>query len=368
MQFIDLAAQQKLIRKSLENRIFQVLDHGKYIMGPEVHEIEVKLANFVNMKHAISVSNGTDALLMSLMAYDIGEGDLVFTTPFTFIATASVVRLVKATPVFADILPDTYNIDPEKLEIAIQKAIQSGKGKPKAIIAVDLFGQLADYEKIQKIANNYGLIVIEDAAQSFGASFENKKACSYGNIATTSFFPAKPLGCYGDGGMIFTNSDEIKSKLHSIRVHGQGTDKYNNVRIGINGRMDTFQAAIVLAKMEIFAEEIEKRQEVAACYGELLKDDFVIPKLKKGHISAWAQYSILSNDREKMFHKLEKNGIPYAVYYPKPLHLQDAFRDLGFKKGAFPISEEVSQKIFSLPFHPYLEKESQEKIAAVLKG
>jgi UDP-2-acetamido-2-deoxy-ribo-hexuluronate aminotransferase len=368
MQFIDLAAQQKIIRKDIDERIKKVLDHGKYIMGPEVTELEEKLADFVNVKHAISVSNGTDALLMSLMAYDIGEGDLVFTTPFTFIATASVVRLVNATPVFADILPETFNIDPEKLELAIQDAIQKGKGKPRAIIAVDLFGQLADYEKIQKIANKYGLILIEDAAQSFGANFQNKKACSYGDIATTSFFPAKPLGCYGDGGMIFTNCDEIKDKLHSIRVHGQGFDKYNNIRIGINGRMDTLQAAIVLSKMTIFEDEIVKRQIVASHYEELLNDSFKTPKLKAGHISAWAQYCILSDNRERMFAKLQENNIPYAVYYPKPLHLQDAFKDLGYKKGDFPVSEEISEKIFSLPFHPYLEKESQEKIAAVLKG
>jgi len=368
MQFIDLQAQQKLIRKDIDKRIKKVLDHGKYIMGPEVFELEEKLAKFVDCRHAISVSSGTDALLMALMAGNIGKGDIVFTTPFTFIATASVIRLVNAIPVFVDILPDTFNMDPEKLESVIKQIIQSGKGNPKAIIAVDLFGQLAAYESIQKVATKYDLTLIEDAAQSFGAEFQNKKACNYGDIATTSFFPAKPLGGYGDGGMVFTNDDNIHRQLISIRIHGKSDNKYNNIRIGINGRLDTFQAAIVLAKMTIFEDEIAKRQEIAAYYDELLKEKFVTPKLKKGHISAWAQYSILSEKRDEMVTKLKNQGIPTAIYYPKPLHLQDAFRDLGYAKGDFPISEEISQKIFSLPFHPYLEKEAQEKIAAVLKG
>ena len=367
MQFIDLQAQQNRIRKDIEKRISTVLDHGKYIMGPEVFELEQKLADYVNCKHAISVSSGTDALLMALMASGIQENDIVFTTPFTFIATASVIRLCNAKPVFVDIKEDTFNIDPEKLEEAIIQAKENNQN-PKAIIAVDLFGQLADYEKLEAIAKKYDLSLIEDAAQSFGAEFQNRKACSFGDIATTSFFPAKPLGGYGDGGMVFTNDDEIHKQLVSIRIHGKSDNKYNNIRIGINGRLDTFQAAILLSKITIFDDEIAKRQKVAKNYAELLDGVVQTPRLKEGHISAWAQYSVLSEDSEKMIAKLKENNIPTAIYYPKPLHLQDAFKDLGYKQGDFPVSEEISSKVFSLPFHPYLKKEKQQEIAAILRG
>ncbi|MCD4818225.1 MAG: DegT/DnrJ/EryC1/StrS family aminotransferase [Candidatus Cloacimonetes bacterium] len=366
MQFIDLKTQQLKIRTDIIKRIEKILDHGKYVMGPEVQELEQRLADYSGTNYAIGVSSGTDALMMTLMAYDIGKDDAVFTTPFTFIATASMIRVVHATPVFVDIHSSTFNIDCIKLEQEILKTINEGKLKPKAIIAVDLFGQLADYDKLEKIAKKYNLILIEDAAQSFGASYKNKKSCSFGDIATTSFFPAKPLGGYGDSGMIFTNGEDIYKKLLSLRVHGKSDHKYNNIRIGINGRLDTIQAAIILAKMEIFDEEIQKRQKIAVNYTNLLPDNLTTPKLGKDHISAWAQYSILSNKRDKLMQKLNDAGIPTAIYYPKPLHLQDAFNDLNYNEGDFPVSEDISEKIFSLPFHPYLKYEDQVKIAKII--
>jgi UDP-2-acetamido-2-deoxy-ribo-hexuluronate aminotransferase len=367
MQFIDLATQQKRIRAQIENNIKKVLDHGRYIMGPEIRELEEKLANYVGVDHAVGVASGTDALLMSLMAYDIGEGDAVLTTPFTFIATGEVIRLVGATPVFVDIDPETYNIDPEELEKVIKKLITGNKVTPRCIIPVDLFGQAADYDKINDIAKKYNLFVIGDAAQSFGASYKGKKACSLTEIAATSFFPAKPLGAYGDGGMVFTRDAKLKEKLLSIRVHGQGTDKYNNIRVGINGRLDSIQAAILLAKFEIFDEEINLRQKVAGRYNELLQDYVKVPYVKDHNISVWAQYSVLHPERAKMMEKLKEKGIPTAVYYPKPLHLQDAFSYLEHKKGDFPVSEKIADEIFSIPMHPYLTPEDQDIIIGAVK-
>ena len=372
MEFIDLASQQKIIIDKIESNIKTVLNHGKYIMGPEVKALEETLVNYVGVKHAVSCASGTDALLMALMAYKIGQGDAVFTTPFTFIATAEVISLLGATPVFVDIDPNTYNIDPQKLEEAIKKTKQTNNAlRPKAIIPVDLFGLTADYDAIKKIAQDHNLIVIEDAAQSFGAEYKNKKACSFGDVACTSFFPAKPLGCYGDGGMCFTNNTEIETILKSIRVHGQGGHKYDNARIGINGRIDTIQASILLAKFDIFPEEIKMREEAAARYSKLLS---TIPYLKtpvipEGYQSAWAQYSILAENekqREMLLSALNKEKIPSAIYYPKPLHLQEAFSFLGYKNGDFPVSEDIAARIFSLPMHPYLKMEDQQKIATIM--
>jgi dTDP-4-amino-4,6-dideoxygalactose transaminase len=308
MKFIDLSVQQKRIRDKIENNILMVLDHGQYIMGPEVRRIEEKLGEFVGAKHAVSCASGTDALLMALMAYNIGPGDAVFTTPFTFIATAEVISLLGATPVFVDIDPNTFNIDPEKLEQAI-RAVKNGSTdfplpkpatalplSPKGVIAVDLFGLPADYDKINTIADQHGLFVIEDAAQSFGAEYNGRKTCNLADIACTSFFPAKPFGCYGDGGMCFTNDDELSEIMESLRVHGKGSYKYDNVRIGINGRLDTIQAAILLAKFDIFPEEIRLRQIVADRYAGYLSDlSFpVTPNIPLGMTSAWAQYSVLA--------------------------------------------------------------------------
>jgi UDP-2-acetamido-2-deoxy-ribo-hexuluronate aminotransferase len=366
MQFIDLAAQQKRIRRQLEERIKKVLDHGQYILGPEIRELEEKLAAFVNMPHAVSVASGTDALLMPLMVEKIGPGDAVFTSTFTFIATAEVIELLGATTVFVDIDDETFNIDPGKLEAAIVRTIAEKKLKPRGIIPVDLFGQPADYEAIQAIADKYGLFVLEDAAQSFGAEQRGKKAGGLARVAGTSFFPAKPLGGYGDGGMIFAAEKDVCDQLLSIRVHGQGADKYTNVRVGINGRMDSLQAAVLLAKLEIFAEEIGLRQEVAGRYDRLLAGAVKVPKVLKGNRSAWAQYSVLHPRRDAIIKKLRENDIPTAVYYPIPLHLQEAFAGLGYRKDDFPVSEKVAAEIFSLPMHPYLGAAEQENIARLI--
>lgn len=370
MQFIDLKKQQSRIREEIEVGIKSVLDHGRYIMGPEITELEKKLSAFAGTRHCVACSSGTDALLMPLLAMNTGAGDAVFTSPFTFIATAEVISLIGATPVFVDIKKDTYNIDPDELEKQIQRVKEEGKLRPKLIIPVDIFGLLADYDRIEKIADKHDLIILEDAAQSFGASYRGKKAGSYGKFAATSFFPAKPLGCYGDGGAVFTDDDETKDLLHSIRVHGQGENKYKNVRIGINGRIDSIQAAVLLAKLTIFEDEIEKRNQVAEKYSDSLKDMLAVPHIPEGNISAWAQYSVLAEDgdhRDKLMAKLKDNDIPTAIYYPIPLHLQEAFSDLGYKEGDMPISEEIGERIFSLPMHPYLEDEEIEKIADVIR-
>jgi len=388
MQFIDLATQQKRIIKSIKANIDAVLDHGKYIMGPEVVNLEKSLSEFVGATYAISCASGTDALILALMAKGVGPGDAVFTTPFTFIATAEVIGLLGATPVFVDIDPQTFNLNPKNLELAIQ-ALKSKdptiyplplvKGKkvsdlvPKGIISVDLFGLPADYDPINSIASEHGLFVIEDAAQSFGAEYKGGKACNLAEISCTSFFPAKPLGCYGDGGMCFTRSDQLAEIMASLRIHGKGTDKYDNVRIGINGRLDTIQAAILLAKFEIFPDELTSRQQVAECYSELLSkvnNGITPPVTPSGYRSAWAQYSILATDqnhREKIQARLKESGIPTAVYYPKPLHLQSAFVQLKYSHGDFPISEDYSRRIFSIPMHPYLSRKDQEKIVALLR-
>ena len=366
MQFIDLAAQQKRIRGAIEAGFKKILDHGQYILGPEIRELEEKLAAFVNMPFAVSVASGTDALLMPLMVEKIGPGDAVFTSTFTFIATAEVIELLGATAVFVDIDPETFNIDPHKLEEAIRRVKGEKKLTPRGIIPVDLFGQPADYQAIQAIADKYGLFVLEDAAQSFGASQGGKKAGALARVAGTSFFPAKPLGCYGDGGMIFTDSQEMLEQLLSIRVHGQGPDKYTNVRVGINGRMDSLQAAVLLAKMEIFTEEIEMRQQVVARYNRMLAGSVKVPKIREANVSAWAQYSVLHPRRDEIIKKLRENGIPTAIYYPIPLHLQEAFAHLGYRINDFPVAENVAKEIFSLPMHPYLDQQDQEKIAAIV--
>ena len=386
MQFIDLVIQQKRIKDKIDANIAAILDHGKYIMGPEIGILEKRLADYVGVGHAIGCASGTDALLMALLAKQIGPGDAVFTSPFTFIATAEVLSLLGATPVFVDIDPQTFNIDPGKLQSAIQAlenndplnhplpATTSVPGspttalKPKGIMAVDLFGLPADYNRLDIIAGEHGLFIIEDAAQSFGAALNGKMACSFGSIGCTSFFPAKPLGCYGDGGMCFTDDGQLAEIMGSLRVHGKGHHKYDNVRIGVNGRLDTIQAGILLAKFDIFPEEIELRQQVAERYTAMLKPlaNIETPAIPQGYKSAWAQYSILAADekqRIELQNRLKEADIPTAIYYPKPLHLQSAFSYLGYKKGDFPISEEISSRIFSLPMHPYLAEEEQQKIA-----
>jgi UDP-2-acetamido-2-deoxy-ribo-hexuluronate aminotransferase len=304
---------------------------------------------------------------MPLMAYGIQPGDAVFTVSFTFIATAEVIQLLGATPIFIDVEPDTFNMDVSQLEDAILKVKQEGKLTPKGIIPVDLFGQPADYDEINAIAKKYGLFVIEDAAQGFGGVYKGKRACSLAEVAGTSFFPAKPLGTYGDGGMIFTDSDDMNDKLHSIRVHGKGGDKYDNIRVGINGRLDTLMAAILLPKAEIFQEEIELRQKVANRYSDLLKDVVTVPSIKEGNVSAWAQYTLVHPNRDKVLAGLKEEGIPSAVYYPKPLHMQTAFDHLGYKPEDLPVSYKLAGEVFSIPMHPYLSEEDQDKIVAAIK-
>jgi UDP-2-acetamido-2-deoxy-ribo-hexuluronate aminotransferase len=380
MDFIDLAGQQRRISEKLKANIAAVLAHGQYINGPEVRELEKTLAAYVGMEHAVGCASGTDALLMALMALDIGPGDAVFTTPFTFIATAEVISLLGATPVFVDIDPVTFNIDPAQLDRAVEAVEKcdpahyplpdtaGGKLRPRAVIPVDLFGLPADYDAIAAVAARRNLLIIEDAAQSFGGEYKGRKACSFGRIACTSFFPAKPLGCYGDGGMCFTGDDRLAERLRSIRVHGQGGDKYENIRIGINGRLDTLQAAILLAKFSIFPEEIELRQEVAKRYNTLLSGLVTTPGIPEGYRSAWAQYSILVRDsaeRSGLMAKLKEAGIPTAIYYPKPLHRQTAFAGLGYRKGDFPVSDDCAARIFSLPMHPGLAAEDQSRITAL---
>ena len=386
MQFIDLGTQQKKIKPDLDKRIHAVLEHGKYIMGPEVAELERILADYTGTKHGIGCASGTDALLMALMAYQIGPGDAIFTTPFTFIATAEVIQLLGATPVFVDIESSTFNIDPVLLEKAIT-AVKSNSREdhpipipvnkdltltPKGIIAVDLFGLPADYSAINEIAKKHDLFVIEDAAQSFGAVYKKSKACSLANIGCTSFFPAKPLGCYGDGGMCFTDDDRLADVMRSIRVHGKGSDKYDNIRIGINGRLDTLQAAILLAKFDIFPDEVQLRNKIALRYSDMLKDikGLTTPSVQSEYLSVWAQYSLLAENSEmrtKYQKALSAKKIPTAIYYPKPIHLQSAFRTLGYRKGDFPVSEKCAETIFSIPMHPYLSETAQREITSILK-
>jgi len=375
MEFFDLKKQYELIEPSIQNRINAVLRHQKFIMGPEIAELEKHLSSFVGCNFCVSCSSGTDALLMGLMAFGIGPGDAVFTTPFTFFATAEVISFVGATPIFVDIEEDTFNIDPNKLEEAIcdmQKGIQPVPGiskrlNPKAVIAVDLFGLPSKYEQINRIGRQYDLVILEDAAQSFGGTLGGKRVGSLTDMAATSFFPAKPLGCYGDGGAIFTDDEALAEQLRSLREHGKGIYKYDNIRIGINGRLDTIQAAVLLGKLEVFASELARRQEIAGFYSETLADFVKVPRIPEGFRSAWAQYSVLTDKREYFIERLKEAGIPFAVYYPKPLHLQTALSHLGYRKGDFPVSESVSERIFSLPMHPYLEREEQIKIVNAIK-
>ena len=370
MQFIDLNTQQKEIRNKIDKRINKILDHGKYIMGPEVYELEERLASYVNVKHCITCSSGTDALLIPLLAMGIGPGDAVLTTPFTYIATAEVIALVGATPVFCDIYDKTFNINPDGLSNALKSAY-SKKLKPKAIMPVDLFGLPARYRLIEKFATENGLMVIEDTAQGFGGKINEIRAGSYGDVAGTSFFPAKPLGCYGDGGAIFTDNDELAKKMKSIRVHGGGKDKYENERIGINGRLDTLQAAILLEKIEIFDNELILRNNAANYYTQNINKMFISPHIPDKYYSSWAQYSIILPDhikREDVVEKLKNQGIPSMVYYKVPVHLQEGYKKYKYSIGDFPISEKSSENILSLPMHPYLNQDNQDKVLSVLNS
>ncbi|WP_345853833.1 DegT/DnrJ/EryC1/StrS family aminotransferase [Shewanella algae] len=353
MHFIDLEAQYIHLKDKINDRIQKVLDHGQYIMGPEVQELEEKLAEYVGVKHAVTCANGTDALTLAMMVLGIKEGDAVFCPTFTFFATAEVIAFEGATPVFVDSDADTFNICPVDLEKRIQKTIAEGRLTPKAIIAVDLFGLPANYTELQKIANKYGLKLVEDAAQGFGGSINNKMAGAFGDIATTSFFPAKPLGCYGDGGAIFTNNDDYAELLRSLRVHGKGLDKYDNVRIGINSRLDTIQAAILLEKLVAFPVELEARNRLAEIYAKQYANQFILPTLPQGYASSWAQYTVRSENRKKVIQDFNDRGIPTMIYYRTCMHQQTAFAQLGHQSGDFPVAEVLSKQVFSLPMHGY---------------
>jgi dTDP-4-amino-4,6-dideoxygalactose transaminase len=366
MDFIDLKAQQRRIRPQIDAAIARVLDHGGYIMGPEVKAFEKQLAEFGQAKLALSCANGTDAVVLPLMGWDIGPGDAVFCPSFTFAATAEVVPWVEATPVFVDIDPDTYNMSPAKLEAAIVETQAAGKLTPKVVIAVDLFGQPADYPAISAICKKYNLKLISDSAQGFGCTIDGKHPLHWADATATSFFPAKPLGCYGDGGAVLTNDEELWKRMDSFRVHGKGTDKYDNVRIGMNSRLDTLQAAILIEKLAIFSEEIELRNKVAARYNERLANAVKAPKVIEGGVSTWAQYTIEHKDRDGLIAHLKAAGVPTAVYYPKPLHQQTAYRDFPVAGGTLPASDDVGTRVLSLPMHPYLDEATQDVVIAAI--
>ncbi len=360
MEFIDLKSQQARIRSKIDARIAKVLEHGTYIMGPEVAELEAKLAEFVGVKHCIGAASGTDTLLMAMMALGIKPGDEVITVPYTWISTAEMIALMNAVPVFVDIDPVSYNLDATKLEAAITP-------KTKAIMPVGIYGQVADMTAINAIAAKYNLPVIEDAAQSFGATHHGKQSCSLSTIGSTSFFPSKPLGCYGDGGALFTDDDHLAGLMRQIRVHGQAK-KHHHPIVGINGRLDTLQAAILLEKLEIFPDEIIKRQDVAARYNAALEPLGVeIPRVAQGNTSVYAQYTILHAKRDQISEALGKMGVPSVSYYAVPLHLQPVFAYLNHKQGDFPVSERVATHGLSLPMNPYLSDAEVQQVCAAFK-
>lgn len=365
IDFINLKKQQDCIRPDLELRTHTVLHHGQYIMGPEVAELEEKLAAYVGVKHCITASSGTDTLLIALMALGVGPGDEVITSPFTFIATGEMIALAGAKPVFVDIDPRTYNIDPALIEAAITP-------RTKAIMPVSLYGQCADFDAINAIAEKHNLPVIEDGAQSFGATYKGRRSCGLSTIGSTSFFPSKPLGCYGDGGALFTNDDNLAKAMREIRIHGQDR-RYHHPRIGVNGRMDTLQATVLLAKLEIFDEEVATRARIGARYTELLNPEprtsnlVVTPYIESYNTSVYAQYTVQVENRDAVQKRLQEQGIPTAVHYPVPLHLQPVFAGLDQPAGNFPVAEYASGRVMSLPMHPYLDKGEQDAIVASLQ-
>jgi len=368
--FIDIAAQRRRLGQSVDQAIARVLAHCQFINGPEVAQLEAALADFCGARHVVSCASGTDALLMVLMAKRVGRGDAVFCPSFTFCATGEVVALTGATPVFVDVDASTFNIEVASLKRGIATAKKLGL-KPRGIIAVDLFGQSADYDAIGAVAEADGLFVLDDAAQSFGASYKGRRLGGFGVVTATSFFPAKPLGCYGDGGAIFTDDAAFAETLRSIRVHGQGSDKYDNVRIGLTARLDTVQAAVLLEKLKIFEEEIVARNQVAARYAQGLGNVVTVPRLAAGTTSVWAQYTIRLPDgtgRDEFAAALKAQGIPTAIYYPKSIHQQEAYRHFPVADGGLPVSERLSGDVISLPMHAYLDEPTQEQIIKAVRG
>jgi len=359
MQFIDLKAQYHRYQPEIDARIRKVLEHGNFIMGPEIAELEKALADYVGVPHAITCASGTDSLEIALRALGIGPGDEVITVPFTWISSAESIALVGAKPVFVDIDPLDYNLDATKLAEAITP-------KTKAIMPVSLFGQLPDMEGINQLASKRNIPVLEDAAQSFGATRHGRKSCAVSKVGSTSFFPAKPLGCYGDGGALFTSDGGLAEKMRAIRTHG-GIQRHHHPHLGMNGRFDTLQAAILLPKLAHFPQEVEARGRIGACYSELLKDVSVTPRIRKGNTHVYAQYTIRVSQRDQVAEKLKAKGIPTAVYYPKCLHEQPVFSGLGYRWGDFPQSEKASREVLSLPMHPFLTEKEQDKIVEAVK-
>jgi len=369
IEFIDLKAQQKRLKTEIDAGIAKVLAEGRYIMGPEVKEFEANLAEFGEAKHALGCANGTDALILPMLAWGIGPGDAVFCPSFTYCATAEIVAHVGATPVFIDINRDTYNMDVQSLRRAIKDIKAEGKLVPRAIIAVDLFGQSADYEAIAPIAKEHGLKLVADSAQGFGTTLKGKHPIHWADVATTSFFPAKPLGCYGDGGAVLTNDDDVADAMNSLRIHGKGADKYDNVRVGMNSRLDTLQAAILLPKLAVFADEIEKRNSVAARYIEGLRDYALrVPSVLEGVMSTWAQFTIEVPDHVAFAAALKEKGIPTARYYPKPVHMQTAYEHYPCAGNGLPNTMDCIDNIISLPMHPYLDSNTQDMIIETAKA
>ena len=371
MEFRDLKKQYQIHQKEIDDALRAVIQETHFINGPQVTQLEEKLAAYAGVKHCVTCANGTDALQLALMAWKIGAGDAVFVPDFTFFSSGEVVPLVGAVPVFVDIDADTYNISPESLERAIEYVVQHTDLAPRVVVAVDLFGQPAAYDKIRKIAKRYNLLILEDAAQAFGGRIGEHRTCSFGDISTTSFFPAKPLGCYGDGGAVFTDNDEWADILRSLHVHGKGGDKYDNIRIGLNSRLDTLQAAVLLAKMDFLEEELKRCDQIAAAYTKRLAGAVKTPVILEGMGSAWAQYTICVENREERDHlmgALKEAGIPTAVYYKKPMHLQQAFA--GHQIEAVPCvqTEEICERCLSLPMHPYLDEEQIEAVCGQVLG
>ncbi len=366
--FIDLAAQRRRLGRSIDDAIARVLDHCQFILGPEVRALEAELAAFCGARHCVTCASGTDALMLVLMAKGIGSGDAVICPSFTFTATAEVVALVGATPVFADVEEPTFNLDARSLQRACAMARRLGL-RPKAVIPVDLFGQPADYKSIAALAESEKLFVLDDAAQAFGASCGNQRLGAIAPATATSFFPAKPLGCYGDGGAVFTDDEELARIMRSLRVHGEGRDKYEGARIGLNGRMDTLQAAVLIEKLKIFPDEITARERIARRYSAGLSDIVTVPTVADGASSVWAQYTIrlASCRRDALAAALRQQGIPTAVYYPIPLHRQQIYRDFPIAEGGAPVSERLAEEVISLPMHAYLDEVTQDRIIEAVR-
>ena len=376
MEFRDLKKQYQVLREEMDRAVLDAMASGAYIMGPQVKELEKQLAEYVGVKHCLTCANGTDALTLALKAWGVGPGDAVFVPDFTFFSSAEVVPLEGAEPVFVDVCEDTFNIDAADLERSVQAVLDEGRLRPRVVVTVDLFGLPADYQAVRAVADRYGLLVLEDGAQGFGGTIDGKRACSFGDIATTSFFPAKPVGCYGDGGAVFTDNDEWAALIDSYRVHGKGQFKYDNVRIGMNSRLDTVQAAVLQVKLKAFAEyELDDINAAAEKYTERLKDIVATPVIPEGFRSSWAQYTIKLQDsaqRDALQAALKAEGIPSMVYYPKPMHLQTAFSNLSFRAESrnldlCPVATSLCSRVLSLPLHPYLTEEQIDTVCSAIR-